>query len=422
MIYEEFKEELATLKRYTQNKREKPHKLILLLAALDLIESGEVADNRFYFDEKLQRAFDKRFAVLADKSDWAEPSKPFFHLRTSSFWRHKIISGREQEYGVLTTSGGGSKRIRDNIEYAYFADESWEFVKHPAKRDELKLLLAAVATNTQKLGTAFHEQFKLNRNGLSQMLRIIADNSVSIEKSTEFFQNKTSLGKNQIKSGRNYLKASGLTDDKLNTSAFGQTVLECDSTLSKSATQWVLHYYLAVRHSPSPHYWNRLAAEVLSPGRVLSSSGLVDDIKRITTETGAVPLAFDTYREAAAVFIGTYSDPESLGTLGFLEPTSTKDQYVVRQPRTLPVAAFAVILADYWEREWPDRTDVLLEDVTKGTLAHLLLLSENKVNELLAELAAPDRMLVRRQRKHEPYQVLRQDKLRSADLWAGLYN
>lgn len=47
----------------------------------------------------------------------------------------------------------------------------------------------------------------------------------------------------------------------------------------------------------------------------------------------------------------------------------------------------------------------------------MLLLSENKVNDLLGSLAAPDMALVKRQRKHLPYQVIRQPSLDAATLW-----
>nr|GFA52608.1 hypothetical protein [Tanacetum cinerariifolium] len=80
-----------------------------------------------------------------------------------------------------------------------------------------------------------------------------------------------------------------------------------------------------------------------------------------------------------------------------LEEVGGRSQYTVRQPRALSTGAFACLLADYWQRHWPDRSDVLLEQVTQGELARVLLLSENKVNDLLGSLAAPDLALVKRQ-------------------------
>ncbi|WP_072008534.1 DUF4007 family protein [Hymenobacter sp. IS2118] len=408
--------EVSSLKRRVINNREKPHKLLLLLAVFDLLDSGKISENRIYYDDQLGKAFREQFNLLADAGDWMQISQPFFHLRSSSFWEHEIKPGRKPEYDKISTPGGGSKKITENIDFARFSDKAWLIIKEQNFRTRLRETINSMIVS-QKLGTAFHEQFKLNRNGLAQMLRVVENNKPGNTLVYDDFKQATTLGNNQVKSYRNYLKASGLTNEDLTLTPFGQTVVENDSSLSEADTQWCLHYGMSVSHMPGPLYWNRLVNEGFTPGRPVSSSHLADDIREITTEGGAAPLAPDTYREAAAVFIGTYSDLDSLGSLGILEEAEGRSQYTVRQPRALSVGAFACLLADYWQRHWPDRADVLLEQVTQGELARVLLLSENKVNDLLGSLAAPDMALVKRQRKHLPYQIIRQPSLDAATLW-----
>lgn len=135
---DELKREIAAMKRGSQNGKEKPHKLLMLLAVLDLSEDGLLHDNCIKFDTALIERFQKRFSQNADSSDWYQPGPPFFHLRSSSFWHHKVKQGREQEYANLTTSGGGTKRIHDNIEYSILSPDVYALVSNPMTRRDLR--------------------------------------------------------------------------------------------------------------------------------------------------------------------------------------------------------------------------------------------------------------------------------------------
>jgi predicted restriction endonuclease len=63
-----------------------------------------------------------------------QPGPPFFHLRSSGFWHHRIIPGREAEYAALTTTSGDKKRILRNIEYAFLSDEAFQIIKDASAR------------------------------------------------------------------------------------------------------------------------------------------------------------------------------------------------------------------------------------------------------------------------------------------------
>jgi len=69
---------------------------------------------------------------------------PFFHLRTSGFWFHKIKPGREKNYAALTTTGGGLRLIHDNIDYAYLRDDFFKALSNPVSRRELRLLITSL--------------------------------------------------------------------------------------------------------------------------------------------------------------------------------------------------------------------------------------------------------------------------------------
>lgn len=130
-------EELKNLKLGKYNGRNKPHKLFLLLAVADLFDRGVFTDNRIYLNDELKVAFSEVFEKYKKKGDWNGIAQPFFHLRTASFWHHKVREGREGIYNSLTTSGGGEQHIRKNIEYAFLSDEAFSAFSDARSRAEI---------------------------------------------------------------------------------------------------------------------------------------------------------------------------------------------------------------------------------------------------------------------------------------------
>ncbi|QJX47820.1 DUF4007 family protein [Hymenobacter taeanensis] len=262
----------------------------------------------------------------------------------------------------------------------------------------------------EKVAISYHRGFGLNRIALSSVLRFFAEG-----KSRKQMEQELTLGPDQLTAAISYCERSGLVIREKIT-AFGEAVLEHDTSLSKQATQWAMHYFLASPSVASPNYWASLALNHLSFTRQFGQSDLANAILGFAKDASNWEPSERTVKAGATAFISTYSKEEGLGAIGILEDAG-RSQYTVRQPRALSIGVFACLLADYWDRHWPDRDDVLLEDITRGELAQVLLLSENKVNDLLGALAAPDMALIKRQRKHLPYQIIRQAGLDAAALW-----
>ena len=138
------KKEILKMQRDITHGSKKPHKLVLLLAVLDLFDRKVVTENIIYFNDDLIESFSNTFNLIRSKGEWDQPAPPFFHLRTSSFWKHKIKDGREIQYSKLSTSGGGTKRIEDNIEYAYFADYAYEVFLDKEARQNLREFIISI--------------------------------------------------------------------------------------------------------------------------------------------------------------------------------------------------------------------------------------------------------------------------------------
>jgi len=138
------KKEILQMQRDITHGHKKPHKLVMLLAVLDLFDRKIIVENKIYFNEDLAESFSNIFNLIRIKGDWNQPAPPFFHLRTSNFWKHKIKDGRESQYARLSTSGGGSKRIEDNIDYAYLDSSTYELFSNIGTRQSLRELIITI--------------------------------------------------------------------------------------------------------------------------------------------------------------------------------------------------------------------------------------------------------------------------------------
>lgn len=123
--------------------RKSPHKVAMLLAVLDGIQSGEIFDNRIFFSNALRTRFKTHLDQFAEKSDRNNPHLPFFHLRSEGFWHHQIKPNGRAEYVTLSTVSAPSVLERC-IQYAYLDDELFELLGNSLVA---QLLRQALLTN-----------------------------------------------------------------------------------------------------------------------------------------------------------------------------------------------------------------------------------------------------------------------------------
>jgi hypothetical protein len=392
--------EISSLRRGQQFGREKPHKLIMLLAVIGLFDEGLVSENKIVFGEQLTRLFEREFRRFSSAGDWCQPAPPFFHLRTSSFWKHKVIEGREGDYAAIVTSGGGTKRIVENIEFAYLSDELYAVVIDEDARKELRAFIEE-QLKPDKLGTAFHEKFPISRNGLSQI--VSASSTVEIGEKATFSSLRagTSLGTNQVKSMRRYVVGAGLTSSDGEETGFGKLVLKYDPTISSRVKQWIIHYHLVAPHGVGPEFWARLFLE-LRPGETINRDWATSRIEECLADTA---LAKTTVESTSSIFLGSYALGEGLADLGILSIDSNRE-YVVREPVAPSLGVISYAVADYWDGTLAGRQSVNLECLTgHNGLAGLLMMHSGDMNEALKEMQSQG--LIELQRRVPPYQVYR---------------
>ncbi|MBE9017638.1 HNH endonuclease [Chroococcidiopsidales cyanobacterium LEGE 13417] len=114
-----------------------PHKPILLLSVIELIEQGILKHNQIPLSAELVAAFLKLWQQLGSTAHNADIGMPFFHLRSDGFWHFRPNPGFE---GMLSSSGAKVRAVnalRQAVEYAYLDEELFELLQQPTSRNLL---------------------------------------------------------------------------------------------------------------------------------------------------------------------------------------------------------------------------------------------------------------------------------------------
>ncbi len=134
-----------------------PHKPILLLSVIELIEQDLLRANQILLSAELIAAFLKLWQQLGSTTHNADIGMPFFHLISDGFWHFKPNPGFES----LLDSGAKVRAVgvlRQAVEYAYLDSELFELLQQPISRNFLTTALLShwFADKTQQVQETLH--------------------------------------------------------------------------------------------------------------------------------------------------------------------------------------------------------------------------------------------------------------------------
>jgi len=111
----------------------KPHKICMLLAMLDLANSGGLKNNQIKFEPPLLERYLSYFKSTRSKKDLPNPQHPFCWLKSelrnkkSSFWHLKTINNVSlKDAGV-----DEAKYIKKYVEYAFLDEDLFKLIQIP---------------------------------------------------------------------------------------------------------------------------------------------------------------------------------------------------------------------------------------------------------------------------------------------------
>ncbi|WP_084784957.1 DUF4007 family protein [Calidithermus timidus] len=402
-LLEKLKQEIAELRRGGKGEHKRPHKLVMLLAVLDIIDESPEFNNRVYFDNSLINRFQRHFEQHMSADDVCQPAPPFFHLRSSTFWKHKVFPGKEAEYEKTSTSDGGRSRIDNLIEYAYFAEWAYPLFADKESRQELHSFIEQLLSPMNRIGAVFHESFPLNRAALTQVMKIALDTSKKVN--FEAIRSGTNLGANYVKAMPRYAVGTGLLVEKsYRLTELGAFIYDHDPNLNHPSTLWLMHYHLSAPKGPGPAFWHFLVSRQLQPGVHLERAQLVDAVRAFVRVSEGKDLVDRSARSLITVFTGTYTKEDGLKKLGILEKTEAGYQVLEPEPPNEWVVGYA--LAHYWGSVWPQFRQVALSELHEfGGFANLFLMGTFQLNSRLRELQS--RGLLDLIQVAPPHQILR---------------
>lgn len=131
-------------------RRAAPHKAVLLLAVIDLIERDIICSPFVPLSEELIHAFNDVWKRHVPQSTpWTRKfSYPFFHMQSSPFWR--LVKSRNYEGQKEYTS---NRALRRDFSGAEIDGDLFGYLCDRQAREELKRLLAAAYLDTPSTGT-----------------------------------------------------------------------------------------------------------------------------------------------------------------------------------------------------------------------------------------------------------------------------
>lgn len=142
--WENWLERLYNLRRDKRGSHERPHKPVLLLSLIDLLDRKIVTENLFPLSKELVAAFKRYFAVVKKHDDQPTIQNPFFHLCGDKFWKLVPVAGEQSIYREGVTSGAPSvAELRRRTVGGQFDDGMWQLLNDPMSRHQLREALIA---------------------------------------------------------------------------------------------------------------------------------------------------------------------------------------------------------------------------------------------------------------------------------------
>ena len=157
-----------------------PHKPILLLAVIELIERGQIPENKIFLSPELAETFREYWLQVTDRRP--DITLPFFHLKSDGFWHLHANPGYEQILNVVPRIRGAA-RFREVIAHASFDDALFALLTEPQGREVIRQTIISTyfPDFTETIGSLIAEGFEIGEYG--QLLIRQVDVPFSVQRS-----------------------------------------------------------------------------------------------------------------------------------------------------------------------------------------------------------------------------------------------
>lgn len=152
---EDYAKEFANLSVGIVKGKKLPHKAILLLAIMHLIEECVISENRIELDKTVANAFATSWKKYLGDTKLPSVWIPFWYLKSDSFWHFKPNENSEVIMdGLIKFAGHPSiGQMRHVIKYAYLDDALFGYFRNDESRNSLKRILEIFYIEDSEIST-----------------------------------------------------------------------------------------------------------------------------------------------------------------------------------------------------------------------------------------------------------------------------
>ena len=130
------------MRRDKQGSYERPHKPVLLLSVIDLLDRKIIQANAIPFCEDLVATFKRYFAVVKQLNDRPTIENPFYFLSGDKIWQVLLRGSSEPLYREGSASSAPSAaQLRRHGAVGHFDEGLWSLMSDPVARHELREVL-----------------------------------------------------------------------------------------------------------------------------------------------------------------------------------------------------------------------------------------------------------------------------------------
>ena len=131
-----------------------PHKPIMLLCVIDLIEAGFITSNKIELSEMLEERFKSNWKRYVKTDSVYKPAvgTPFWHLNYEPFWHLVPFEGGNEQIMALQKSNPYSLNLmRKHIKYAVIDKDLFDLLQdEPHRRLLSEVLIKSIESNNNK--------------------------------------------------------------------------------------------------------------------------------------------------------------------------------------------------------------------------------------------------------------------------------
>ena len=135
-------EKFRNLSTGVHNGKKLPHKAVLLLSILTLIDNGAIIENKILLDKTIANAFASTWVNYLHNTKIPSIWIPFWYMKSEPFWHFKALVDEGVLQNLLCFAGHPSVgQMRSVIKYAYADEQLFSLMQDRGERLKLKDVL-----------------------------------------------------------------------------------------------------------------------------------------------------------------------------------------------------------------------------------------------------------------------------------------